>query len=73
LNFLGFFALNSSGDWNLSIMASNTLSTFSQVFQETQIISSFEIPITFSISLETLSGFAAGKSILLRTGIISSP
>jgi hypothetical protein len=36
-------------------------------------ISSFEIPITFSISFETLSGFAAGKSILFNTGMISNP
>jgi hypothetical protein len=73
LNFFGFLALNSSGEENLSIIASSTLSTFSQVFHETQMISSFEIPITFSISFETLSGFAAGKSILFKTGMISNP
>jgi hypothetical protein len=72
LNFFGFFALNSSGDENLSMIASNTLSTFSHVLPETQIISSLGIPITFSISVETLSGFAAGKSILLSTGMISN-
>jgi hypothetical protein len=72
LNFFGFFALNSSGDENLSIMASRTLSTFSHVFHETHIISSLGIQITFSISVDTLSGFAAGKSILFSTGMISS-
>jgi cyanate permease len=53
------------------MMASRTASTHSQVFQETKYISSLGIQITFSISLATLSGFAAGRSILFSTGIIS--
>nr|DAX62125.1 MAG TPA: hypothetical protein [Caudoviricetes sp.] len=55
------------------MIASSTLSTFSQVFPETQIISDLSNPIIFSISPATLSGFAAGRSILLRTGMISRP
>ena len=56
-----------------SMIASRTLSTFSPVFPETQMISSLGNPMTFSISMATLSGFAAGRSILLRTGMISKP
>jgi hypothetical protein len=55
----------------LEIIASKTASTHSPVFHETRNISSLGIHITFSISCATLSGFAAGKSILFRTGIIS--
>jgi hypothetical protein len=55
----------------LEIIASKTASTHSPVFHETRNISSLGIQITFSISCATLSGFAAGKSILFRTGIIS--
>ena len=73
VNFLGFFFLWSAGLSMRWMMASRTRSTFWPVFHDTQMISSLGVQITFSISMATLSGLAAGRSILFSTGIISNP
>ena len=54
----------------LLIIASSTASTLRPVLAETGIISSFLQPRRLIISFETFSTSAAGRSILLITGII---
>gem|GEM_PF-1408275 len=71
-NFLLCLAKNDKGSSILCIIASKTSSTFCPVFPDTAIISSRSIPIRCSSSLATLSGLAAGRSILFNTGIISN-
>jgi uncharacterized lipoprotein YbaY len=43
----------------------------SPVLAETRIASEVSMPITSSISFDTRSGSAEGRSILFRTGMIS--
>jgi hypothetical protein len=54
-------------------MASSTWSIFRPVLAEIGMASLASMPITSSICCFTRSGSAAGRSILLRMGTISSP
>ena len=59
------------GEGKILTIDSNISSTPSPVFPEQLMEWLVSIPITSSICFLTLSVSAAGKSILLRTGIIS--
>jgi hypothetical protein len=61
------------GGGTLAISASSTSSTPRPVFALQCVASVASMPITSSISAIAFSGFAAGRSILLSTGITSTP